>query len=34
MFELPGSGVDKLDVTVEYAAEKLGNSKLNMLKVA
>jgi len=34
MFELPGSGLDKLDVTVEYAAEKLGNSKLNMLKVA
>jgi ATP-dependent Clp protease ATP-binding subunit ClpX len=34
MFELPGSGVDKLDVSLEYAAEKLGNSKLNMLKVA
>jgi len=34
MFELPGSGIDKLDVTLEYAAEKLGNSKLNMLKVA
>lgn len=34
MFELPGSGVDKLDVTLEYAAEKLGNSKLSMLKVA
>lgn len=34
MFELPGSGIDKLDVTVEYAAEKLGNSKLSMLKVA
>lgn len=34
MFEMPGSGVDKLDVTTEYAAEKLGNSKLNMLKVA
>lgn len=34
MFEMPGSGVDKLDVSLEYAAEKLGNSKLNMLKVA
>jgi len=34
MFELPGSGVDKLDVSLEYAAQKLGNSKLNMLKVA
>ena len=34
MFELPGSGINKLDVTLEYAAEKLGNSKLNMLKVA
>lgn len=34
MFELPGTGIDKLDVTIEYAAEKLGNSKLNMLKVA
>jgi len=34
MFELPGSGITKLDVTLEYAAEKLGNSKLNMLKVA
>lgn len=34
MFELPGSGVTKLDVTLDYAAEKLGNSKLNMLKVA
>ncbi|MBG9376305.1 ATP-dependent Clp protease ATP-binding subunit ClpX [Panacibacter sp. DH6] len=34
MFELPGSGIDKLDVTLEYAIEKIGNSKLNMLKVA
>ena len=34
MFELPGSGINKLDVTLEYAVEKLGNSKLNMLKVA
>ncbi|QEC67498.1 ATP-dependent Clp protease ATP-binding subunit ClpX [Panacibacter ginsenosidivorans] len=34
MFELPGTGVEKLDVSLEYAAEKLGNSKLNMLKVA
>jgi len=34
MFELPGAGIEKLDVSLEYAAEKLGNSKLNMLKVA
>jgi ATP-dependent Clp protease ATP-binding subunit ClpX len=34
MFELPGSGIDKLVVTLDYAAEKLGNSKLSMLKVA
>lgn len=34
MFELPGSGIDKLVVSLDYAAEKLGNSKLSMLKVA
>src|SRR5438045_1368327 len=34
MSELPGTGVEKLDVSLDYAAEKLGNSKLNMLKVA
>ncbi|NNV57073.1 ATP-dependent Clp protease ATP-binding subunit ClpX [Limnovirga soli] len=34
MYELPGTDVKKLDVTLEYAMEKIGNSKLNMLKVA
>ena len=34
MFELPGSDVKKLDVTLEYATQKIGNSKLNLLKVA
>lgn len=34
MFELPGSGIKKLDVTLEYASQKIGKSKLNMLKVA
>lgn len=34
MFELPGSEVKKLDVTLEYATQKIGNSKLNLLKVA
>ena len=34
MFELPGSDVKKLDVTLEYAMQKIGNSKLNLLKVA
>src|SRR6266496_2291316 len=34
MFELPGSGIKKLDVTLDYAAQKINKSKLNMLKVA
>ncbi len=34
MFELPGSGVKSLDVTFEYAAKKMGKSKLSLLKVA
>lgn len=34
MFELPGSGTTTLVVTLDYATEKLGNSKLNLLKVA
>jgi ATP-dependent Clp protease ATP-binding subunit ClpX len=34
MFELPGSGIKRLDVTVDYASQKIGKSKLNMLKVA
>jgi len=34
MFELPGSGVKTLDVTLEYATKKIGKSKLNLLKVA
>jgi len=34
MFELPGSGVKRLDVTLDYAQKKIGKSKLNMLKVA
>ena len=34
MFELPGSDVKRLDVTLEYAMQKIGKSKLNMLKVA
>ncbi|MEP7318003.1 MAG: ATP-dependent Clp protease ATP-binding subunit ClpX [Panacibacter sp.] len=34
MFELPGTDVKKLDVTLEYAKQKIGNSKLSMLKVA
>jgi hypothetical protein len=34
MFELPGSGIKKLDVTLDYASQKIGKSKLSMLKVA
>ena len=34
MFELPGTEVTKLDVTLEYAAQKISKSKLNLLKVA
>ncbi len=34
MFELPGSGIKKLDVTLDYAAQKINKSKLSMLKVA
>lgn len=34
MFELPGSGVKRLDVTLDYAQKKIGKSKLSMLKVA
>jgi len=34
MFELPGSGVKELHVTIDYAEKKLNKSKLSMLKVA
>ncbi|MFM8759707.1 MAG: hypothetical protein ACKODS_09230, partial [Methylophilaceae bacterium] len=34
MFEMPGTGQKQLDVTMEYAAQMFGKSKLNMLKVA
>lgn len=34
MFEMPGNGQKQLDVTMEYAAQMFGKSKLNMLKVA
>jgi hypothetical protein len=34
MFELPGSGIKRLDVTLDYAAKKISKSKLSMLKVA
>ena len=34
MFELPGSGIKKLDVNLEYASQKISKSKLSMLKVA
>ncbi len=34
MFELPGSDIKRLDVTLEYAMQKIGKSKLSMLKVA
>ena len=34
MFELPGSDVKELTITVEYAKAKLKNSKLGLLKVA
>lgn len=34
MFEMPGSSKKDLIVTVEYAEQKLKNSKLSMLKVA
>lgn len=34
MFELPGTEVTKLDVTLEYAVQKISKSKLNLLKVA
>jgi len=34
MFELPGSGVKELHVTLDYAEKKLNKSKLSMLKVA
>jgi ATP-dependent Clp protease ATP-binding subunit ClpX len=34
MFELPGSGIKRLDVTLDYASQKIGKSKLSMLKVA
>lgn len=34
MFELPGSGVKELHVTLDYAENKLNKSKLSMLKVA
>jgi len=34
MFELPGSGIKRLDVTLDYAAQKISKSKLSMLKVA
>ncbi|HXL57652.1 MAG TPA: ATP-dependent Clp protease ATP-binding subunit ClpX [Chitinophagaceae bacterium] len=34
MFELPGSGIKKLDITLDYAAQKINKSKLSLLKVA
>lgn len=34
MFELPGTDTKKLEVTLEYAKQKISNSKLSMLKVA
>ncbi len=34
MFELPGSGINKLHITLEYAENKFSNSKLSLLKVA
>jgi ATP-dependent Clp protease ATP-binding subunit ClpX len=34
MFELPGSGIKRLDVTLDYASQKIGKSKLSILKVA
>lgn len=34
MFEMPGTGQKQLNVTMEYAAQMFGKSKLNMLKVA
>lgn len=34
MFEMPGTGQKQLDITMEYAAQMFGKSKLNMLKVA
>jgi ATP-dependent Clp protease ATP-binding subunit ClpX len=34
MFELPGSGIKRLDVTLDYASQKISKSKLSMLKVA
>jgi hypothetical protein len=34
MFDLPGTEVTKLDVTLDYAIQKISKSKLNMLKVA
>lgn len=34
MFEMPGTGVKKLDVTLGYAQQKINKSKLGMLKVA
>ena len=34
MFELPGTGVKELQITLDYAENKLSKSKLSMLKVA
>ncbi len=34
MFELPGSGETKLNITLEYAEGKFGKSKMSLLKVA
>ncbi len=34
MFELPGSGVTKLNITLEYAEGKFNKSKMSLLKVA
>ena len=34
MFELPGSGIKRLDITLDYASQKISKSKLSMLKVA
>ncbi len=34
MFELPGSGIKTLNITLEYAENKFSNSKMSLLKVA
>ena len=34
MFELPGTDINKLQITIDYAEQMFGKSKLSMLKVA